>query len=228
MPKSGNALVVMAKAPIAGEVKTRLVPPLSLDEAAELYRCLLFDLLESFASFEAADRFIAFAPDDAAAWFNEIAPSGFACFPQRGEGLGKRMADIFERQFGQGYERVVIVGSDLPVFPTNILSDAFRTLERDHAVLGPARDGGYYLIGLNRMIPELFTDMPWGTARVFETTCGRLAGLGMKPAVMPEWFDVDTVEDLESLKVMDFAAGAQTRTAALLKKLSLRKRAHFF
>ena len=111
MPKSANALVVMAKAPLVGEVKTRLAPPLSLKEAAELYRCLLLDLLENVRSFEGADLYVAFSPAAAAALFHEITPRDFVCFPQRRGDLGERMASIFEDLFEKSYERAVVIGS---------------------------------------------------------------------------------------------------------------------
>jgi rSAM/selenodomain-associated transferase 1 len=198
MPKSANALVVMAKAPVAGEVKTRLVPPLTPDAAAELYRCLLLDLLDHLAAFAGADLYIACDPPAGLSLFQEFAPPAFVCFPQRGGDLGQRMRSIFEDLFNKGSERVVVIGSDLPVFPLTFLDEAFRALDgAAPVVLGPSRDGGYYLIGLGRMLPEVFTDVPWGTERVFEATGRRLSRMGVAPVLMPEWFDVDTAADLE-------------------------------
>lgn len=194
MLKSGNAFVVMAKAPVAGAVKTRLVPPLTLDEAAELYRCLLLDLLDHVSAFDGADLYIAFDPPGAASLFQEIAPPGFICFPQRGAGLGDRMRAIFEDLFERGYEGVVVIGSDLPVFPSSFLSDAFRALaESARVVFGPSRDGGYYLIGLSRLVPEIFSDIAWGSERVLEATRRKLSWIGIEPVLLPVWFDVDRV-----------------------------------
>ncbi|HEY3306238.1 MAG TPA: TIGR04282 family arsenosugar biosynthesis glycosyltransferase [Candidatus Binatia bacterium] len=229
MPRSGNALVVMAKAPVAGEVKTRLVPPLTLDEAAELYRCLLLDLLENFAAFETADRYVVFSPPSAARLFDEIAPPGFICFPQQGADLGDRMRSIFEDLFERGYERIVVIGSDLPVFPSSFLSDAFRALaESARVVLGPSRDGGYYLIGLSRLVPEIFSDMAWGSERVFEATRRKLSRIGIEPVLLPVWFDVDRVEDLPALAAGG-SARLRTRTFELLKKIpGLRNLPHGF
>lgn len=227
MPKSGNALVVMAKVPVAGAVKTRLSPPFSSQEAAELYRCLLLDLLESFAAFEDADLFVAFTPADAASLFHELAPPAFVCFAQRGRNLGERMQFIFEDLFAKGYERAVVVGSDLPVFPASFLNDAFRALaEPSSVVLGPSRDGGYYLIGLSRLVPEIFAGIPWGSEKVFQETRQRLSLIGIEPFLLPAWFDVDTAEDLRFFEEMA-STGAQRRTSEMLNKLSgLRKRSH--
>lgn len=221
MRKSADALVLMAKESVPGAVKTRLAPPLSAQQAAELNRCLLLDLLEDVASFTVVDRYIAFTPESGASWFGDIAPSGFECFPQRGNDLGERMAAIFAKLFASDYKRIVVVGSDLPVFPTGYLSEAFRALETSDVVLGPTLDCGYCLIGLERFIPELFTNIEWGTANVFERSRARLVQLGIEPVLLPEWFDIDTVDDLKRLKAMDFTGGAQTRTAEFLKRLSL-------
>ncbi|HEY2918209.1 MAG TPA: DUF2064 domain-containing protein, partial [Candidatus Binatia bacterium] len=106
MATRANALVVMAKAPIGGEVKTRLVPPLSFQEAAELYRSLLLDLLEWVGSFQGADRYVAFSPAAAATLFEQLLPFGFSCFAQRGGDLGERMKNIFDELFGIGHRNV--------------------------------------------------------------------------------------------------------------------------
>jgi uncharacterized protein len=221
MPKSANALVVMAKAPVAGVAKSRLAPPLSLEEAAELYRCLLLDLLENVASFEEADLYLAFTPADAVRLFRDLAPPNFRRVPQRTEDLGERMSGIFEDSFEKGYERVVVIGSDLPVFPSSFLRDAFRALAGlSDVVLGPSRDGGYYLIGLSRLVPEIFTGIPWGTARVLQATQDQLSRIGVEPSLLEGWFDVDTVEDLKFLRQM-VSTAAQTRTSEMIKKLSI-------
>jgi len=229
MRKSGNALAVMAKAPVAGEVKTRLAPPLSPEEAAELYRCLLLDLLDHVATFEGADLYIAHDPPAGVSWFQEIAPPGFSCLPQRGGDLGERMRSVFEDLFARGYERVVMIGSDLPVFPPTILSDAFRALaESARVVLGPSRDGGYYLLGLGRFVPDIFSDIAWGSDRVLDATRQKLARIGIEPVLLPVWFDVDRVEDLPALAA-GVADRLQRRTAALLKKIpGLRNLSHGF
>ena len=131
------------------------------------------------------------------------------------------MASIFEDLFEKSYERAVVIGSDLPVFPSSFLRDAFRALAgSSDVVLGPSRDGGYYLIGLSRLVPEIFTGMPWGTARVLQATRDRLSRVGVEPSLLPGWFDVDTVEDLKFLKQM-VSTRTQTRTSKMIKKLSI-------
>jgi rSAM/selenodomain-associated transferase 1 len=224
MPIRANALVVMAKAPVPGTVKTRLVPPFSFEEAAELYRCLLLDQIDNLNSFRDADLFLAFSPDEAASFFKEIVPAGFACFPQRGEDLGERMNHAFIELSNKGYKHIAIIGGDLPAFPQRFLEEAFVRLERSETdvVLGPSRDGGYYLIGMNRPIPEIFEEITWGSDSVLSSTIQKLSKLGLKPHLLPLWFDIDTPEDLRYLESVSnrFSACSQQRTLRLLKKLT--------
>jgi len=227
MAKHANALVVMAKAPLPGAVKTRLVPPLSPEEAADLYRALLLDLLESLGSFRGADRFIAFTPAEAAPLFNDMAPLGFVSFPQRGEDLGKKMSHIFEELFTKGYRNIVLVGSDLPVFPARFLEDAFMALEGSERdlVLGPSRDGGYYLIGMNRYVPQVFQGIPWSSRSVLSATVQKLPALGLAPHFIPAWLDIDTPEDLRYLASLanNLPDRSQRITLGFLNALSAKK-----
>lgn len=218
-----SALVVMAKAPLPGMVKTRLVPPLSPEEAAELYRCLLLDMLENLKWFDCADLFLAFAPADRVAVFEKIAPPAFTLVPQRGENLGARMRHVFEDLFTRGYRNVVLIGSDLPVFPLRWLTDAFARLsdlERS-VVLGPNRDGGYYLIGMSRLINEIFHGIPWSSDQVLAMTLQRLNESGAQAHLLPRWFDIDNPEDLRDLGTHLQQCGGrfQEQTAHLLAAL---------
>ncbi|MGH7848254.1 MAG: TIGR04282 family arsenosugar biosynthesis glycosyltransferase [Candidatus Binatia bacterium] len=217
-----KALVVMAKAPIAGQVKTRLVPPFSSEQAAELYRCLLEDLLEEIRSFSLADRFVAYTPAEAAPFFAETVPIEFARFPQRGLDLGERMHAIFADLAANGYKSTVLVGSDLPLFPRQFLEQAFGALGRGGAdvVLGPSRDGGYYLLGMGRPVPGIFVNMGWGSDQVLSTTLRRLDDLAVTVSLLPEWFDLDTAADI--LRVRSLSAesnwNASPRTARWLEQ----------
>lgn len=225
MAKHANALAVMAKAPVAGKVKTRLTPFLSSKGAAELYRCLLLDLLESLRSFREADLFIAFTPVEAASFFKEIA--GFACFPQQGQDLGERMNHAFMELSNKGYRNIVLVASDLPVFPARFLEDAFAILEgpeENSVILGPSRDGGYYLIGMSRLINEIFHGIPWSSESVLPATIEKLASLGIQICLAPRWFDIDTLADLRDMEahVRHHGAAPQPRTARFLDGLAAR------
>lgn len=219
-----NALVVMAKAPFAGQVKTRLVPPLTPEGAAELDRALLLDLLQNLKSFKAADLFVAFTPVDASRWFENTLPTKFAFFPQRGENLGQRMHHVFEDLSAKGYVNIVVIGSDLPVMPHQFFEEAFSRLQESEklVVLGPSRDGGYYLIGMNRPIPELFQDIPWSSNRVLSMTLRRFTHLGLTPYFLPSWFDIDTIEDLYLLyeQLERSPANSQQLTRKFLTELA--------
>ncbi|MBI4487583.1 MAG: TIGR04282 family arsenosugar biosynthesis glycosyltransferase [Deltaproteobacteria bacterium] len=216
-----NALVIMAKAPLPGTVKTRLVPPLSHEEAAELYRCLLLDILDGLRFFAGADLFVAFTPAVSAPVFQELVPPGFVCFPQRDGDLGHRMHSVFVDLSDGGYKSIVLIGSDLPVFPIRFLQEAFAMLERSRRdlVLGPSRDGGYYLIAMGRSIPEIFKGIPWGEENVLAVTLQKISSLGLKAYLLPTWFDIDIPEDLRYLESVtdQFAACSQSKTLAFLK-----------
>ena len=226
MAKQGNALVVMAKAPVAGRVKTRLVPPLSPEEAAQFYGSLLLDLLESLSSFREADMFVAFTPVEAAIFFKETCPANFMCFPQSGGELGEKMELVFQDLFNRGYRKIVLIGSDLPVFPSRFLRNTFRELEKagyNRIVLGPSRDGGYYLIGMNHPTPEIFRGIPWSARGVLSVTIQKLRDLGMKPYTLPPWFDIDTLEDLHHLAGLKSAPHSQQHACKFLEGLAAEK-----
>lgn len=197
-----NALAVLAKAPIAGEVKTRLVPPLSYEQAAELSRALLDDLLAQVRKLGGVDRYLFFTPDRAVAVMKALAGEQYRLVPQRGADLGARMAQVFADLRARGHRGMVLIGGDLPVFPLDFLEQAFAWLDApgDRVVLGPSRDGGYYLIGMNRPLPELFTGVTWSRPDVLRATLTKIASLPVEASQLPLWFDVDTVADLASLR----------------------------
>lgn len=202
MPTLDNALAIMAKAPIAGTVKTRLVPPLTHAQAAELSRALLVDQLEHLNALGFADLYVAFTPGHAFPVIGEIMPPKFRCFPQRGEDLGARMSAIFDELMARGYRNVVLIGGDLPPLPLSYLEQAFEILatQSEGVVLGPSRDGGYYLVGMNRRVPQIFERMMWSHDRVLAQTLTRLAALRIDSELLPGWFDIDTVDDLRRLE----------------------------
>lgn len=193
-----NALVVMAKAPIAGQVKTRLLSVMSAEDAAELSRCLLIDQLSHLCGFAVADLYLAFAPAEAGPLMKQLTPGAFGLLPQQGHEFGERMRGVFEGLFAAEYRNIVLIGGDLAPIPLNIFEEAFRLLEAvpKRVVLGPARDGGYYLVGLNEPAPQMFTGMTWSHERVLAETRAKLATLDIDERLLPMWFDIDTPEDL--------------------------------
>jgi len=195
-----HAVTIMAKAPRAGEVKTRLSPPLSARDAAELYRCFLLDKIEQVRTLTAASPAIAYTPPDGRGFFEGVAPD-FLLVPQRGPDLGARLANSFEHLFTLGHAAVFAIDSDTPTLPTPFLEQALDLIATPgiDLVLGPSEDGGYYLIGLRALYRELFEDMPWSTAQVVPETFRRAEGKGLKVAALPLWFDIDTPKDLKQL-----------------------------
>jgi len=221
-----NALVILTKAPEPGQSKTRLVPPLSFEEAAELARALLLDQLQNLAHLTTAQLFFAFAPPSAASFFAALLPRETSCFPQQGDSLGDRMRHAFEILFSRGFRHVFLIGGDLPAVPLETLADAVATLENkdSEVVLGPSLDGGYYLLGLSRLIPEIFEGIIWSQPDVLTLTTAKLVALNRKYKLISPWYDIDTMDDLRHLQA-DFAAGPagfMENTLALLQKFKQR------
>ena len=225
MPTADNALVILTKFPKPGQTKTRLVPPLSFDDAAELARALLLDQLQNLARFTAAQLFIAFTPPSAASFFEALLPREVSCFCQQGDSLGDRMRHAFAVLFSRGFSRVVLIGGDLPAVPLEVLADAVAALENDsEVVLGPSLDGGYYLVGMSRLVSEIFEGILWSQPDVLTLTAAKLVSLKKNYKLISPWYDIDTIDDLRRLE-SDFAAapaGFMKNTLALLQKFKQR------
>ncbi|MCL7412540.1 MAG: TIGR04282 family arsenosugar biosynthesis glycosyltransferase [ANME-2 cluster archaeon] len=197
---SRDAVVVMAKAPEAFKVKTRLTPPLDPEIASHLYHCFLLDKLEQVRCLKDICPAVAYTPQDRADFFNDINPAGFTLIPQDGDDLGERLANISQYFFEQGYDKVVILDSDSPNLPREYIYNSVRILNRTDVVIGPCIDGGYYLIGLGKHIPELFLDIPWSTSKVMSSTMEKAVDRGITISLLDEWYDVDTWDDVLRLK----------------------------
>jgi rSAM/selenodomain-associated transferase 1 len=217
IPPRTESLILFARPPIPGRVKTRLVPALGADGAASLYRAFLADAAEMAAAIRKARPSAGLTaewamPDDSHAphplpsWL----PGPFLHRAQSGHDLGARMAAALGRRIAHGGP-AVLVGTDIPGLPTEIVLEAFDALARLEenspgsrparcAVLGPARDGGYYLIGLNRLEAGIFSGLEWGSERVFEMQSRILAEKGYRIHTLSEWRDVDTPGDLNALR----------------------------
>lgn len=188
-----QALIVFGKRPEPGAVKTRLTPQLADEEAADLYRAFVADTLARYVQLDTDTRFYLAGEGDM------DVPPDVELLPQQGNGLGERMLSAFEETFANGYDRAVIVGTDHPTLPLRIVKDAFEHLsEPDSVVIGPAEDGGYYLLGMTETRRELFQQMTYSHNRVFEETVERLGG-GAHVSVLPTWYDVDRPEELTRL-----------------------------
>ncbi len=219
-----DALIVVGKRPMPGQTKTRLCPPLTPQQAARLYRCLLVDTLSQATRLGSVDRALAYTPSDARAYFRELVPNGFRLLPQQGADLGERLANALAHHLDGGYRRAVIMNSDGPTLPIGYLEEAFSRLDGADVTLGPGHDGGYYLIGMSRPHPELFEGIPWSTEKVVLQTLAAAWRLGLKVHLLPEWYDVDVGADLVRLRrELGQRPDAAPRTAALLRGLKLRE-----
>jgi len=225
-----HALVVFGKAPIPGQVKTRLCPPLTPDEAATLQGSLVLDVVERARAAAKSGRYdcvFACAPSRDHVFFKVLEDrQGLRLLDQIGDDLGARMHRTFQELFERGYQQVVMVGTDVPTLPGSTFGAAFRALQDHDLVLGPALDGGYYLIGLNRPAPDLFAGIPWSTDQVAALTRKKAEGLGLKTALLSPYRDLDRLEDLQAL-IGEAKSASKTfspRTAGVLHTLAERLR----
>ena len=191
-----EALVIMAKHPRLGAVKTRMARHVGDERAFQLYLGFLRDLEAKFAGRE---RPLLWAYTPAESDFPSLVNSGSRCFPQEGERLGARLLNGFQRLFGEGYERVVFMSSDSPQLPAAWIDEAFAALRGVDVVFAPAEDGGYNLVGL-RELHDLFTGVEMSTPRVLADTLERVRTLGLASRLLPVSFDVDEIEDVEKLR----------------------------
>ena len=182
-----------------GKVKTRLATTIGCESASEIYRQFVWTLVERFRRC-AAQRVLCFTPPERAEAFAELAGADWIAKPQATGDLGARMTSFFDACFQDGARRVVLIGSDSPTVPGEHIKSAFRLLRQRDVVLGPTEDGGYYLVGASRNVAEIFEDIDWSTARVWEQTMARLGEQQLSYESLPQWYDVDEVTDLERLK----------------------------
>ena len=200
---AGAVFGVFAKKPEPGRVKTRVAARYGPAAAAELHEAMLLDLVANWAGADVLGpgirRVLAYAPADAGAWFDARLPTSFAREPQRDGDLGCRMQAFFDGEFARGASRVVLIGADAPTLDPTVVVDAFRHLDHRDVALGPAADGGYYLIGSRLRPPPVFDAVDWGSPNVLTQTVERLRASGRSLAVLPPWYDVDTPDDVTAL-----------------------------
>jgi len=190
------ALGLFAKMPRAGSVKTRLVPPLTAEEAAALARVCLEETLRRFPP-AIAVPWTLFLEGEPEGWVERLASIGGVALADQGPGdLGHRLTRAFRALRAGGAERIVVIGSDSPTLDPAWIVSALELLESSDVVLGPARDGGYYLVGARVPADALFEGIPWGTDRVGAQTRIRSEEAGWSVASLPEWFDLDQPGDL--------------------------------
>src|SRR5882724_9471019 len=212
------ALGVMTKAPQAGRVKTRLVPPLTPEEAAELNKCFLRDTAAAISSAccrrpagdahashseaaTAACGIAVYTPVGAESAYTDILPADFSLLPQRGDKFGERLYFAVEDLFKCGFDSVCLIDSDSPTVPAENFAESVELLSasEDRVVLGPSDDGGYYLIGMKTPHRHLFEQIDWSTERVLNQTMQRAADIGREVKLLPTGYDVDDDASLHRL-----------------------------
>jgi rSAM/selenodomain-associated transferase 1 len=190
----------MARQPIPGATKTRLVPPLSPQQAAALYECFLRDTIDLVRRVPDVHRVVVYSPPEARNYFAGVAP-GFEYYQQCGPDLGARLEDALTHYLSLGYRQVAAMNSDGPTLPPPYLEGAFGALNGEaDVVLGPSHDGGYYLIGLKHPAPRLLREVRMSTPHVTTDTLTLAAEEGLKVTLLPTWYDVDDAQSLARLK----------------------------
>jgi rSAM/selenodomain-associated transferase 1 len=194
-------IIVMVKAPVAGIAKTRLTPSLSESDAASLALCIIQDVINSALGI-IPNVIVAFAPDDGRAILEPSLPKQLHWVKQEGHDLGERLNSAIAYAAGLGFSPIIVLGADSPTLPPSYIetaSDALAANKTD-VVLGPTTDGGYYLVGLRKTVPNLFHNIAWSSARTFADTVHNTNQLGLRLLTLPEWYDVDTFADLGRLR----------------------------
>ena len=196
-----RCLLFFVKYPEKGKVKSRLATVIGDDSAVSLYKNLVAQMLSTLKE-GTFPLYICFFPKNAQKPVKNWLGREYHYIPQNGKDLGERMRNGFINGFAMGYKRVVLIGSDIPDLPMKYIEEAFKSLKEMDAVIGPAFDGGYYLIGFNlsTFSPQVFEGITWGTENVFEETMRKLKRFRRTVHTLPYHRDIDTAEDLKRLK----------------------------
>lgn len=199
-----TCVIVFAKNPVPNQVKTRLVPTFSPEQAATLYTAFLRDWCETLAQLSGVDLIVAYAPAEAESDLQALVGNDAIYMPQIGTGLGERLTSATQWATEHGYTKILLVGSDSPTLPISYISEAVTQLDSRDIAIGPSTDGGYYLIGFSTQnikttVPFVFEDIAWSTSDVFRQTLTRIHWIKATVGLLPPWYDIDTAEDLAFL-----------------------------
>jgi rSAM/selenodomain-associated transferase 1 len=192
-------LVIIAKQPQVGTTKTRLSPPLTLRAAAELFEAMLLDTIDLASSIGGLDLGVAVTPPDSIPYFERITPPGTLLLPVTCPDIGDCLVQVFDHLFLKGYPRVIAFNSDGPSLPAEYIQQALQLLADHDVVFGPSEDGGYYLVGLEKLYPQLFEDIAWSTPEVLPQSLAKANAQDLRVAQLPGWYDVDTEAGLKRL-----------------------------
>ena len=209
-----RGLIIFAREPLPGRVKSRLAADVGDSAAAELYEAMLLDVLEISRGLTGIESVVFW---DCAAESLPLLADRFGCRSRKqADGdLGQRMQAAFEEMFAAGFASCCIIGSDAPDLPSAWIERAFGMLatEQNQIIFGPSADGGYYLLGLKQILPRLFRDIAWSTPAVLQQSLAAAQSAGAATALLPVWHDIDTLQDLNSFLMRSGALCAATRTS---------------
>jgi rSAM/selenodomain-associated transferase 1 len=197
----GPALLVMARAPVPGRVKTRLLPDLNPEQCASLSLAFLKDAIALAGQLPLYTPFLAYTPGNSSKLFRGLVPSGMELVPQTLGDLGERMNQLIVTMEIRDYSPVILIGTDIPFLQPDTLQSAISELEHVDICLGPSRDGGYYLLGMNRSDERIFRNIKWSTPDVLKQTMRNAQEARLSVSLLEEYSDIDTFDDLQSLNI---------------------------
>lgn len=191
--KNNNALIIIAKLPQQDSVMTRLIGSMSDEKRVKLYIYLLEHTINKLRSISGVDSFISYSPPNADSYFLRF---GLKMFPMSEGNLGKKMFNAMSRVLTEGYQRAVLVGVDIPELSSSIILRAFKLLSDNDIIFGPARDGGYYLVGINSPIKEIFEHVQWSSEKTLKQSMEQAKRYGYHVTLTGTLSDIDTIEDV--------------------------------
>lgn len=194
MASSKSALGIFFRIPELGKVKKRLAQQIGNELALKVYEVMLYQTIKKVEKLNGIDIYGFY---EGSIKLPVELPTTFTYIPQTGKGLGQKMSNAVASLFEKGYDNVVLIGSDSPDLPSDYIKEAFQMLGSNELVIGPAKDGGYYLIGMSKPLKEIFKGIVWGGDNVLKDTLLKAKEVHIKHFLLPEWYDID---DLESLK----------------------------
>jgi rSAM/selenodomain-associated transferase 1 len=218
--KKNEVLLFLLKYPKKGKVKKRLLKDLDKNFVTDLYKNFISDLLSTIEKLDIELKICFYPPDSERkiiSWFGQR----YCYLSQIGDDLGERMKNSFDIVFNEGYSRVVLIGSDIPDLPGDFIKKSFNSLRLNDVVIGPSKDGGYYLIGFKKESykPLIFQNIKWSTETVFKDTMHFLKNSKSTFHVLPEWYDIDSIDDLNELYRRNQSTGfSNSKTMSFLMK----------
>lgn len=205
--KQNSALIIFTKTPVPNYSKTRLINPLTAEQAAEFYSNCIIDIYHTMRKDMNFDLWLGISPEKFDATIFPINLKNSHYFIQQGTNLGERMMNSFNLLLNKSYEKIALIGSDIPNISTNLIAEAFNKLDYCDCVLGPCEDGGYYIIALKENLVPLFENIDWSTEKVYTQTVKQAEKNSIKIDTLVTHYDVDTIVELKrlyhDLKVMD-------------------------